>query len=183
LIRYPWKEAVQDEPSDAPPLRGEENVGVRVRLEREARGWSTTMLSDLLNEAGYEINPSAVWRIENHKRRVNLDEAIGFADAFGISLENLVGPPKLASHTRALELVDAIRRAYREVHRANTAFGQARDALDAYLERHPDIRDEIDAVVSSALVDEITSLPEPHELLRATGTPAQRDEHRGKPGT
>lgn len=78
-------------------LRGEDNVATRIKVERDKRGWSTTLVSDLLNEAGYEMNPSAVWRIENRKRRINLDEAIGFADIFDLSLSNLVGPPTLAA--------------------------------------------------------------------------------------
>ncbi|MGK5534349.1 helix-turn-helix transcriptional regulator, partial [Streptomyces sp. URMC 129] len=151
-------DAAGDEPS---PLSGEENLAVRIKLEREARGWGTNTLSDRLNAAGYEINPSAVWRIENRKRRVNLDEAIGFAEVLGISLENLVGPPGLAAHARAMELVEDIRRKYRQVHLASLALTQARDALDAYLADHPGIRQEADAAVSHAIAKEISHLPPP----------------------
>ncbi|WEB41715.1 helix-turn-helix domain-containing protein [Streptomyces yunnanensis] len=135
-------------------LRGEENVAARLRVEREARGWSTNSLSDRMNEAGYEMNPSAVWRIENGKRRVNLDEAIGFAEVFGVSLDNLVGPPRLAAKARAMELIENVVRAFRETQRAGAAFSQARDAFDAYLAEHPDIRDEAEVMIASALADE-----------------------------
>lgn len=141
---------------DAPQgvlLSGEANVAVRIKLEREARGWSTNALSDRLNEAGFEMNPSAVWRIENGKRRINLDEAIGFADVFGIDLRNLVGPPQLAAQARAMELIDAVVDAFRETRRANSAYTQARDALDAYLAEHPDIREEADVMVSNAMAE------------------------------
>ncbi|MGW0882861.1 helix-turn-helix domain-containing protein [Streptomyces sp. NPDC002671] len=141
---------------DAPQgvlLSGEANVAVRIKLEREAHGWSTNALSDRLNEAGFDMNPSAVWRIENGKRRINLDEAIGFAEVFGIDLRNLVGPPQLAAQARAMELIDAIVDAYRETQRANAAFTQARDALDAYLAEHPDIREEADVMVSNAMAE------------------------------
>ncbi|MDT3395803.1 helix-turn-helix transcriptional regulator [Streptomyces sp. B1866] len=167
---------------ESAPLSGEENLAIRIKLERESRGWGTNAVSDRLNAAGYEMNPSAVWRIENRKRRVNLDEAIGFAEIFGLSLENLVGPPKLAAHARAMELVEYVRRAYREVHRANLAFTQARDALDAYLQQHPDIRDEVDAAVSHAIAEETTRLPQPHELHHP-GTPPGGDDPRPEPGT
>lgn len=150
------------------PLRGEENLAVRIKLEREERGWGTNALSDRLNEIGYEINPSAVWRIENRKRRVNLDEAIGFAEVFGISLENLVGPPRLAVHARAMELVEEIRRRYRETRRTQRAFGEATDALSAYLDEHPDIRDEVDAMVSNALAEETIALSQPGDLIQVT---------------
>ena len=35
-------------------LAGEENIAVRIKLERDARGWSTNAVSDRLNAAGYE---------------------------------------------------------------------------------------------------------------------------------
>jgi transcriptional regulator with XRE-family HTH domain len=132
-------------------LSGEANVAVRIKLEREARGWSTNALSDRLNEAGFEMNPSGVWRIENGKRRINLDEAIGFAEVFGLDLRNLVGPPQLAAKARAMELIDAVVDAFRETQRANVAFTRARDTLDSYLAEHPDIRREADVMVSNAI--------------------------------
>lgn len=158
-------------------LRGEENVAVRIKLEREARSWSTNAVSDRLNEAGYEINPSAVWRIENHKRRVNLDEAIGFAELFGLSLENLVGPPRLAAHARAMELVEDIRLRYREMRLANRAAAEARDALDAYLAEHPDLREEADVLVSNAIAGDImASMPPPGLLHQAPPTQPEADD-------
>ena len=132
-------------------LSGEENVVVRMKLEREARGWSTTALSDRLNDAGFEMNPSAVWRIENRKRRINLDEAIGFAEVFGVELRNLVGPPQLAARARAMELIDAVTDAFRETQRANADYTRARDSLDTYLAEHPDIREEAEVMVSQAI--------------------------------
>ncbi|WP_165984120.1 helix-turn-helix domain-containing protein [Streptomyces sp. YIM 98790] len=137
-------------------LSGEENVAVRIKLEREARGWSTNALSDRLNEAGYEMNPSAVWRIENRKRRINLDEAIGFAEVFGIDLRNLVGPPQLAAKARAMELIDTVIDAFHQTQRANATLTRARDALDAYLTQHPDIRDEAEAMVTNAIAEAAT---------------------------
>ncbi|MEU6010622.1 helix-turn-helix transcriptional regulator [Streptomyces sp. NPDC047453] len=150
-----------EDPPQGVLLSGEGNVAVRIKLEREARGWSTNALSDHLNEAGFEMNPSAVWRIENGKRRINLDEAIGFAEVFGIDLRNLVGPPQLAAQARAMELIDAVVDAFRETQRVNAAYTKARDALDAYLAEHPDIREEADVMVSNAMAEASTKhLPE-----------------------
>ncbi|MCX5267414.1 helix-turn-helix transcriptional regulator [Streptomyces sp. NBC_00199] len=157
---------VDDDPQQGVLLSGEGNVAVRIKLEREARGWSTNALSDRLNEAGFEMNPSAVWRIENGKRRINLDEAIGFAEVFGLDLRNLVGPPQLAAQARAMELIDAVVDSFRETQRANAAFTKARDALDAYLAEHPDIREEADVMVSNAMAEASTK-----HLLEAYGPP------------
>ncbi|MFI9580459.1 helix-turn-helix domain-containing protein [Streptomyces sp. NPDC052236] len=147
-------------------LSGEENVAVRIKLEREARGWSTTNLSDRLNEAGFEMNPSAVWRIENRKRRINLDEAIGFAEVFGVELRNLVGPPQLAAKARAMELIDAVVDAFRQTQRSNAAYTKARDAFDAYLAEHPDIREEAEVMVSNAIAEASVS-----HLMQTYGPP------------
>ncbi|WP_244792876.1 helix-turn-helix domain-containing protein [Streptomyces sp. BJ20] len=162
---------VDEGPQQGVLLSGEGNVAVRIKLEREARGWSTNALSDRLNEAGFEMNPSAVWRIENGKRRINLDEAIGFAEVFGIDLRNLVGPPQLAAQARAMELIDAVVDSFRETQRANAAYTKARDDLDAYLAEHPDIREEAEAMVSNAMAEASTK-----HLLETYGPPP--GEHR-----
>ncbi|EST29627.1 helix-turn-helix domain-containing protein [Streptomyces roseochromogenus] len=155
-----------EDPPEGVLLSGEANVAIRIKVEREARGWSTNALSDRLNEAGFEMNPSAVWRIENGKRRINLDEAIGFAEVFGIDLRNLVGPPQLAAKARAMELIDEVVDAFRGTQRANAAFTRARDALDAYLTEHPDIREEADVMVSNAIAEASTK-----HLLETYGPP------------
>ncbi|MFC7866348.1 helix-turn-helix domain-containing protein [Streptomyces murinus] len=140
-----------DEEPEGVLLKGEENAAKRIKAERDQRGWSTTTLSDRLNEAGYEMNPSGVWRIENGKRRINLDEAIGFAEVFGVSLSNLVGPPALAAAGRAMELIDTVVAANAAAQRAQHAYRRANAELVAYLEDHPDISREADVMVSNAI--------------------------------
>ncbi|MEV6165947.1 helix-turn-helix transcriptional regulator [Streptomyces sp. NPDC052052] len=144
-----------DDHDEAPAvlLKGEDNAAQRIKAEREQRGWSTTTLSDRLNEAGYEMNPSAVWRIENGKRRINLDEAIGFAEVFGVSLSNLVGPPALAAAGRAMELIDTVVAANAAAQRAQHVYRRATDELAAYLDEHPDIREAADVMVSNAIAE------------------------------
>ncbi|OEU96269.1 helix-turn-helix domain-containing protein [Streptomyces oceani] len=146
-----------DGPQEGVLLAGEENVAVRIKVEREARGWSTSTVSDRLNEAGFDMNPSAVWRIENRKRRINLDEAIGFAEIFGLELRNLVGPPQLAARARAMELIDNVVAAFSETQRANAGFTTARDALDRYLAEHPEIREEAETMVSNTMAEVVSS--------------------------
>ncbi|WP_329356699.1 helix-turn-helix transcriptional regulator [Streptomyces anulatus] len=149
-----------DEHDESPGvlLKGEDNAARRISVERVKRGWSTTALSDRLNEAGFDMNPSAVWRIENGKRRINLDEAIGFAEVFGVSLSNLVGPPTLAAAGRAMELIDAVVASHLAAQRAQRTYRQATDALSDYLAEHPDISEEADVMVSNAIADNVMKI-------------------------
>ncbi|WP_338146112.1 hypothetical protein [Streptomyces scabichelini] len=84
----------------------------------------------------------------------------------GIDLRNLVGPPQLAAQARAMELIDAVVDPFRETQRANAAYTQARDALDTYLAEHPDIREEADVMVSTAMAEASAK-----HLLEAYGPP------------
>ncbi|WP_434591966.1 helix-turn-helix domain-containing protein [Streptomyces sp. A5-4] len=147
-----------DETPEGILLSGEENAAVRIKLERDKRGWSTTTLSERLNEAGYDMNPSAVWRIENRKRRINLDEAIGFADVFGVDLQNFAGPPRLAAKGRAMELIGKVVAAQQATMRAQHAFAQARDGFDAYIAEHPDIREDAEVMVSNAIAESVMQM-------------------------
>ncbi|MFJ6783593.1 hypothetical protein [Streptomyces yangpuensis] len=81
------------------------------------------------------MNQSAVWRIENGQRRINLDDALGFAQVFEITLADLVSPPELAAE--AAELIEDVARAERAVQQAQRTHQQASDHLAAYLAKHP----------------------------------------------
>lgn len=107
---------------EAPLLYSEDNAAARVALEREVRGWSTTELAARMTKAGVPLNQTAVWRIENGspRRKITLDEALGFARVFELSLEELMAPP--------LEGVDLEGR--RVVQEAVEAFYESRDAQD-----------------------------------------------------
>lgn len=73
----------------------EDYVADRIKQEREARGWSTVALAEKMAEAGHPVNQAAIWRIESGKprRRVNLDEALGFCQVFGLTMDELIAPP------------------------------------------------------------------------------------------
>lgn len=107
---------------EAPLLYSEDNAAARVALEREVRGWSTTELAARMTKAGVPLNQTAVWRIENGspRRKITLDEALGFARVFELPLEELMAPP--------LEGVDLEGR--RVVQEAVEAFYGSRDAQD-----------------------------------------------------
>ncbi|MFF4650915.1 helix-turn-helix transcriptional regulator [Streptomyces sp. NPDC001380] len=158
-------------------LWSEENLAERVRLEREARGWSTGALADRLTQAGYPMNQSAVWRIESGtpRRRINLEEAIGFSEVFGLSLEDLLSPPRLAMHARVRELIEDVRRRQREYLQAGAAFIAARDALDAYLDRHPEVREEAEGAIAQAMAEDAAAGRYPGPVLMSL-EPDEPDE-------
>ncbi|MFD0410444.1 helix-turn-helix domain-containing protein [Kitasatospora sp. NPDC127116] len=137
-------------------LEGEENVAQRIKMEREARGWSTATLAERLTEAGYPLNQSAVWRIESGepRRRVNLDEAIGFAKVFDISLDNLVGPPEIAANAHVKRLLAEFAESWQKFVTARKEVNRARDALDAYGAAHPNLAELISAMITQVVADE-----------------------------
>lgn len=61
----------------------------RVRTTREARGMSYTDLSRAISYR--DINPVGIRRIENHERRVDIDDAFALAQALGVSIVELLG--------------------------------------------------------------------------------------------
>ena len=68
--------------------------GERVRLEREAKGWSMADLASKLREAGLaNYHPTTVGRLERGERPVRLSEALVLADVLNVALEHLVLQP------------------------------------------------------------------------------------------
>lgn len=76
------------------PWASEDNVADHIRLHREMRGWSTAHLAREVTAAGVPLSQSAVWRIEsgNPRRKISVDELIGFAKVFGVSIGELLEP-------------------------------------------------------------------------------------------
>lgn len=74
-----------------------ENVRLNVRRIRDAWGYSTTQLSDMLAEAGRVIHASAVTKIEAGDRRVDAGDLVALANALDVSPMTLLSPPGLRS--------------------------------------------------------------------------------------
>lgn len=71
----------------------EDRFGRRVRLEREARGWTQADLAKRIEVAGVSLHPSAIAKIElrdvDRPRAIRLDEAQAIADAFGLFVDEM----------------------------------------------------------------------------------------------
>lgn len=128
----------------------ENHVAERIKMEREVRGWSTVTLAERMNEAGHPINQSAIWRIESGKprRRVNLDEALGFCKVFDITLDELTAAPGQIANPHVRRLVGE----YVEQWKQWRALGKSMDAvqaeLRAYTKAHPDQDDVVKALLT-----------------------------------
>jgi transcriptional regulator with XRE-family HTH domain len=70
----------------------DERFGKRVRAEREHRGWSQADMAKMLSDNGiHPMHPTTVAKIEAGDRSVRINEAVGMADLFGVSLDALMG--------------------------------------------------------------------------------------------
>ncbi|MCW8383410.1 helix-turn-helix transcriptional regulator [Streptomyces justiciae] len=134
----------------------EDHVAARIKLEREARGWSTVKLAEEMADAGHPINQSAIWRIESGKprRRVNLDEALGFCKVFDITMQDLIGPPGELATPRIRQLVrDYVRgtREYRQlraaIDRNQMELHSIQMELNAYGDKGPEERGQVDELL------------------------------------
>ena len=71
----------------------DERFGQRIRAEREAE-MSQADVARKLSAAGVRpMYPTTVSKIETAERSVRINEAVGLADLFGMSLDNLLGRP------------------------------------------------------------------------------------------
>jgi len=70
-------------------------TAIRVRFEREHRGWSTAELARRITMAGFPMRQQQVWQIESGspRRKVSIGEAIAIAGVFGIPVTELTRPP------------------------------------------------------------------------------------------
>jgi transcriptional regulator with XRE-family HTH domain len=106
----------------------ENYFGKRVKAERELRGWSQSRMAELLSANDIPmIHASTIAKIELGSRPTRIDEAIGIADLFGISLDALLGREGMedeSSHAmtvladEAARLVGEITQVRERLHRA-----------------------------------------------------------------
>jgi len=76
-----------------------------VRRLREARAWSLPRLSEELDRVGRGILPTGIHRLENGRRRVDVDDLIALGLVFGVSPITLLLPPVAEGE---IELTDKV---------------------------------------------------------------------------
>lgn len=116
-------------------IGGEAELAKTVATLREQRGWTYEEMAERMTAAGCKIHASAVYKTEKEGRRITLDEAIGYAEAFDASsLEQLL------SWGRERKQTEAFWRAYLAAERMR---GVRDTAVLAYEEEVRSVRLEV----------------------------------------
>jgi transcriptional regulator with XRE-family HTH domain len=106
-----------NERKQPPGTMPEEVFARRIQERRRVLGWSQVALSQHLAEVfGFKLDATAITRIEQGKRRVQLDEAVAITTVMNMDLHEVVAP-----HPGSLE---------DQVERAHMAMENARYAAD-----------------------------------------------------
>jgi len=81
-------------------LQNEENVARRITREREARGWTYEETARRMVDAGVPLQYTAIYKIEKAtpRRRITVDELVGFATIFELDVADLLTPVELIEH-------------------------------------------------------------------------------------
>jgi transcriptional regulator with XRE-family HTH domain len=113
-----------------------ETVAHHVRDLRRRRGWSTAKLAAHCLDHGVTLSAAAIERIEggrdaDRRRSISIDEAVGFAHTFGVSVVYLLTPPSGVAGDVALKITEkAVARTPGEVATLVRGDSQAVDGSD-----------------------------------------------------
>jgi hypothetical protein len=126
-------------------LASEDALARRIAFEREERAWSTGGLADQMTKAGCPMNQSAVWKIENGepRRKITVDELLGFAKVFDLPVEELLVAPELIPHRQAQRLCSRWIYEFNQFENALSRCERARERLAGHLDTHPDAADAL----------------------------------------
>lgn len=70
----------------------DERFGQRLKKMREGEGWTQPQMADLLSDRGIApMHGTTIAKIEAGARSVRINEAVGIADLFEVSLDELLG--------------------------------------------------------------------------------------------
>lgn len=127
-------------------IEAERLLARRITLERVARGWSNETLAERMSDAGCQIQPSALYKIQSGERprRITVDELVGLSAALGVSVQDLLAPSnelitglvkdRFAAWVRACDEQDRLAARTREL------AAQVRELLDQVPEMEQPLR-------------------------------------------
>jgi transcriptional regulator with XRE-family HTH domain len=88
----------------------ERALAERIQAERRRQGVGVDALAKRMTDAGCPIRGTAIQRIEkgDPPRKISVDELFAFAQAFGMTVEDILRPKELADQERAHELIERV---------------------------------------------------------------------------
>ena len=122
----------------------DKRFGERVKAKRDDRGWSQADMAKMLSDRGiHPMHPTTVAKIEAGDRSVRINEAVGIADLFEVSLDALLGRREPDDTTLTFALVtlagyvgDAKRQVLQAQHVAGDIEEQLEDAGERFDSPH-----------------------------------------------
>lgn len=131
-------------------LAGEETVAERISYERSARGWSYEALAKHMTDAGVPLNQSAIQKIEkgNPRRRISVDELLGFAKVFQTNISDLVLNREIGGDAHAAQLFNRWQKAEGDVEEARLRADAAHKAFEEHVGIYPDVMERITQAAS-----------------------------------
>jgi transcriptional regulator with XRE-family HTH domain len=127
----------------------DERFGKRVKHERDLRGWSQAEMAQMLSDNGIQpIHPTTIAKIEGGTRSVRINEALGIANLFEASLDELLDRARYAF---ADDLALALGGLGREARQSAEQISEIRQALIYHLANIPDVNvNGLDALLENA---------------------------------
>ncbi|WNG95298.1 helix-turn-helix domain-containing protein [Mycobacterium sp. ITM-2016-00318] len=123
----------------------------RVKDERNRRNWTQAEVARMLSDKGIDnMRNTAVAKIESGEREVKLDEAVGFADLFGVSLDSLLGRKAGAGDDLAFAFRGLRDVARQSMHEISLTVGTLRERWTDLTAFEFDGRSELEALVAEA---------------------------------
>jgi transcriptional regulator with XRE-family HTH domain len=171
-------------PNQPRSIASEESLARRIAYEREAAGMSYEGLASRMSRAGCPIQPSGLYKIEKAGRRITVDELVALSQVFGVRVEELLLPPEAAAAREVTELLLAWNRAQDEAAHATQVEQESWEAVRAYVEQHPEVRESLEAILRkwSELYYESDDLGHAfrtaHKMWEFTGDPEWGDRAR-----
>ncbi len=112
-------------------LVNEGNLARRIGYERERTGQSYAGLAKRMEEAGYPVQATALFKIEKGEppRRITVDELVGFSRVFEIPIEDLLLPPEVVADRATSAALQALSEARAVYEHARVALEQTEERV------------------------------------------------------
>lgn len=136
----------------------ESNVAKRVALERKRANLTYEQLAQRMKALGCPIQVSALHKIEkgNPPRRITVDEMVAFAQAFGLTLNEIAADPASLVRSEARDLQEhatiALSASLDAKRASDEYFDEYVGAMDALVQLtagHPDLAQELRELAGS----------------------------------